>query len=299
MNRVTQNNLKNEEHAMNGGLRIVWLFAIILGGLSSLFQQAPLAAAESEPFHPAQKMAEQINNGQDITRPVTRFDMRYQFMNVPGGHRQNIVTFRGDGAVKFSDKWELALRGDIPVVYGDVPTDDNSRSRNQLGLGDILTQAVAVYVVSHRVAIGAGLQLTLPTATNDQSGTGKAVALPLAGVRMSLPEISNGSFFLPYARYATSFAGNSNRIDVSRFEFAPCLNIMLPMRNFVVFYPNPEIVYDYKQSNSWTVPFDIMLGRMFTDKLVGSVEIFTPMFESKNYNRPYNFKIEARLGFFF
>jgi hypothetical protein len=33
--------------------------------------------------------------------------------------------------------------------------------------------------------------------------------MPLAGVRMSLPEISNGSFFLPYFRYETSYAGSS------------------------------------------------------------------------------------------
>ncbi len=291
--------MKIQESMVIGRLRIVWLFALIFWGLASLFLSFASVAAESEPFHPAQKMAEQINNGQDITRPVTRFDTRYQFVNVPGGYRQNIVTFRGDGAIKFSGKWELALRGDLPTIYGDVPANDNVRSRNQVGLGDILVQAVTVYVATPGVAIGAGLQLTLPTATNDQSGTGKAVALPLVGVRVSLPEISNGSFFLPYARYATSFAGNSNRTDVSKLEFAPCFNIMLPKKNFVVLYPNPEIVYDYKQSNSWAMPFDIMLGRMFTDKIVGSVEIFTPMLESRNYNRPYNFKVEARLGFFF
>ena len=178
-------------------------FRVILAAiLVCLFSLPAFAADESsQQFHPAAKVAEQINNGQDITRPVTRVDVRYQFVNIPGGYQQNIFTLRSDGAIKFSEKWELALRGDVPMVYGNVFAGDNLNSQYQFALGDIVTQVVPVYVVNERVGLGFGVQLVWPTASNKQSGTGKYVALPLAGVRVSLPEISNGSFFLPYARY--------------------------------------------------------------------------------------------------
>ena len=266
--------------------------------VASLISLPVFAADESTAYHPAVKAAEQINNGQDLTRPVTRVDVRYQMVNVPGGFHQDIYTLRSDAAIKPGGKWVIALRGDIPTIYGDVPASDNEAHKMQFGLGDIVTQAAAGYLISDNVAIGGGFQFTWPTASNRQSGTGKCVALPLAGVRLSLPGISNGSFFFPYVRYATSFAGDSNRKNISKLEFAPCLNIMLPEKLFLVLWPDPEIVYDFKQK-AWTVPANFMIGKMFAKNIVGSIECFIPMFEASDYVKSYNFKTEARMGFFF
>lgn len=271
-----------------------------ISALGFLLISIPAFAADdaAQQFHPAAKMADQINNGQDITRPVTRVDVRYQFVNVPHGYHQDIYTLRSDGAIKLSSKWEIALRGDIPTVYGDVPAGDNETAKMQFSLGDIVTQAVPVYILNERIGFGAGVQLLWPTATNDQSGTGKYVVMPLAGMRISLPEISNGSFFLPYARYEVSYAGSSQRNDINKLQFAPCLNVMLPKKLFVVLWPDPEIAYDFEQ-NAWTIPANFMIGKMFAKNIVGSIECFIPMFEDKDYVRPYNFKTEARMGFFF
>jgi hypothetical protein len=67
-------------------------FKVALVALLVMLLSLPvLAAEESTPqFHPAAKMAEQINNGQDITRPATRVDVRYQVVNVPGGFHQDV-----------------------------------------------------------------------------------------------------------------------------------------------------------------------------------------------------------------
>jgi hypothetical protein len=241
---------------------------------------------------------EPVNNGQDITRPINRLDVRYQFVSVPDGYHQDIYTLRCDGAVKLSNDWSMALRGDIPTVYGDVRSRDNKKKKMQFGLADIVTQAVAIYKFTPRVAIGAGIQLVWPTATNDQSGTGKYQAMPLAGVRVSLPEISNGSFIVPYARYDVSYAGRSRRKDINKLEFAPSFNIMLPLKIFFVLYPSPEILYNF-ENKTWTVPMNFLIGKLFTDKIVGSIECFIPMVEDKDYKKPYNLKIEARMGFFF
>jgi len=58
------------------------------------------------------------------------------------------------------------------------------------------------------------------------------------------------------------------------------------------------MVYDFEQ-NAWTIPADFMIGKMFAKNIVGSIECFIPMFEDKDYVRSYNFKTEARMGFFF
>ena len=241
---------------------------------------------------------EQVNNGQDITRPLTRVDLRYQFVNMPFGHQQSIYTLRSDGAIKFSGGWELALRGDLPVYSGDVIAGDNPGGMTQAALGDVLTQAVAVHSFNPREALGVGVQMVWPTATNDQSGSGKYQALPILGFRESLPEISNGSFFVPFARYDTAYAGNSDRRDIKKLEFGPTLNLMLPERMFFILYSSPEIVYDLNQK-AWHVPMNFMVGKMFTKTIVGSAEFFIPMFEGRNYATPYNFKMEARVGYFF
>ncbi len=273
---------------------------VLLALIIAVFAQPVFADEEtsSQQFHPAAKMADQINNGQDITRPVTRVDVRYQFVNVPHGYHQDIYTIRSDGAIKLSSKWEIALRGDIPTVYGDVPAEDNETAKMQFSLGDIVTQAVPVYILNERVGFGLGVQLVWPTATNDQSGTGKYVVIPLAGMRVSLPEIGNGSFFLPYFRYEASYAGSSQRNDISKLQFAPCLNVMLPKQLFVVLWPDPEIAYDFEQK-AWTIPANFMIGKMFAKNIVGSIECFIPMFEASDYEKAYNFKTEARMGFFF
>jgi hypothetical protein len=280
----------------NGGIEMkkLWAFFIFMAAAMPLMA----AQQDSQQFHPAAKMAEQVNNGQDLTRPVTRVDVRYQFVNVPGGYHQDIYTLRSDAAIKPGGKWVIALRGDIPTVYGDVPASDNENGKLQFAIGDIVTQAAAGYLFSDKIALGAGFQFTWPTASNRQSGTGKCVVMPLLGFRVSLPEISNGSFFFPFLRYASSFAGTADRKNISKLEFAPCLNLMLPEKLFLVLWPDPEIQYDFEQK-AWTIPANFMIGKMFAKNIVGSIECFIPMFEASDYQKNYNFKTEARMGFFF
>jgi hypothetical protein len=241
---------------------------------------------------------EPVKKEKGITRPVTRLDARYQFVSVPDGGHQDIYTLRCDLTFKFPERWGLALRGDIPAVYGNVHSGDNKDGDFQIGLGDVLTQITATYNVSDRVALGAGARFLWPSATNEQSGTGKYQALPHAGAEVMIPEISRGSYFMAYVRYAVSYAGDPARNDISRIAFAPTFNFMLPLNIYITLYPSPEIIYDFMQ-NAWTVPMNFMVGKTFADSVVASVEFLIPMVDDKNYERSYDLKIEARIGFFF
>ncbi len=241
---------------------------------------------------------EPVKADKDITRLVNRLDARYQFVSVPDGGHQDIYTLRCDMDFKFPRGWGLVLRADIPAVYGNVPADDNMQGKLQFALSDIITQATAIYHFSSRVAVGAGLRLVWPSATNDQSGTGKYQALPLAGVGVMIPEISKGSNFMGYVRYAVSYAGDPSRDNISKIAFAPTFNFMLPLKIYITLYPSPEIIYDFMQK-AWTVPMNFMVGKTFSDTVVTSVEFLIPMIDDKNYERSYDLKIEARVGFYF
>ena len=59
---------------------------------------------------------EEVNNGQDITRPLTRFDIRYEYQNAPGSRNDNmnVTTLRVDKPFPLMPRWEFASRIDLP-----------------------------------------------------------------------------------------------------------------------------------------------------------------------------------------
>jgi hypothetical protein len=74
---------------------------------------------------------EEVNNGQDPTRPLTRFDFRYQYQNLPPDDHDNshISTLRADKPFVLSQRWTLAARSDLPLFL--------RRARSRWGAGSI------------------------------------------------------------------------------------------------------------------------------------------------------------------
>ena len=60
----------------------------------------------------ADEKAQEVNNGQDITRPLARLDLRYGYQNVPkaphGHDDMHIYTLRMDKPFAISPEWMLA-----------------------------------------------------------------------------------------------------------------------------------------------------------------------------------------------
>lgn len=250
------------------------------------------------------------NNGEDFTRPQTLFQLRNVFQTAPGSGSEpgtirtvttDSVILRSDVKIDLGQQWTLALRGDLPFVAKNAITADDPTGGYAAGLGDAFAQAALIKTIDARWAAGAGLRIVAPTGTNDLTG-GTWQALPIVGARYMLPELSEGSFFTGLIRYAASFATvEAGAKSVSNLQFAPTLNINLPYRWFVTFYPSPDIRLNYGapatgQTGRLFLPADVLVGRNVTKDLVVSLEVGVPVV---NQYPVYDFKTVVRLNYSF
>src|SRR5262245_45795305 len=89
---------------------------------------------------------EEVNNGQDPTKPLTRFDFRYQYQNLPPSHDDNahIFTLRADKPFVLAPGWTFAARLDVPLFLTEAVSPDNPRGVYQFGQGDLLIQGLLI-----------------------------------------------------------------------------------------------------------------------------------------------------------
>jgi hypothetical protein len=239
---------------------------------------------------------EPLNNDEDFTRPLARFDFRYQFQDKSNGVEQSAFTLRLQQPIPLSSDWELATRADLPFVLNDGTSSDNPSGETRFGLGDFLTQFVLVNTVTERFAYGVGLRTLYPTATQDQFGSGRYRLIPLVGVRGFLSEISLGTFFQPIVRYDFDVGGDDRRKHVSQLQFSPTFNLVLPHRWFVTLYPAQDIVLNNLGGHRWFVPADFLVGRNISKVTVASIEVSIPIVKQFTL---YDFKLEGRISVHF
>jgi hypothetical protein len=229
-------------------------------------------------------------------------DLRYQYERK---HRRNhdnhTFTVRADHPIRLEENWKIALRLDLPLSYTDVASGDNPTGQYQFGTGDLFTQVAIIKTLNSRWAVGAGSRLIFPTASKDQMGSGRYQAVPIVGARYMWPELSPGSHVQALIRYQFDFAGDSKRNHVSNLQFQPAVNFRLPGLWFVQLYPSPDIRINLgdkraEDSGKLFLPFDAMVGWILGDRAVASVEIGVPII---NDYKVYDFKMEARVSFFF
>ena len=268
--------------------------ALILVLLSFVLPAAVFAAEVGE--------NQQINNGQDITRPLSRVDTRYQYQLLKGDRSKNIFTLRSDCPIVLNDHWGIGLRADLPADLTNKITANEPNGALRFGLGDVLAQILLARKFNDRWAAAAGTEFVFPTAGTDQMGDGKYQIVPTLGVRRSLSGISNGSFAAFLMRYAVDYAGSSKRSSISTLEMAPMFNWMLPRNCFITVFPSPDLQINFQDKGAVFLPFDIAIGKTIPQKAVFSVEIGFPMYHSgelSKFDTTYEFKMEARVGFFY
>jgi hypothetical protein len=242
-----------------------------------------------------------LNNGEDLTKPINRFDTRFQYETLPDttqsgrlfdNRHVETMTFRTD-LVFFPKPNQFALRVDLPMEWSTKPTNDNTNGLNRFGLGDLLVQALYVRTFDSRWAAAVGLQTLFPTATGLAFGNGKYQLAPSAGARANLPEISAGSYVGLAVREFVSVAGSSTRSNINYLSFEPALNIALPDQWFL--NSNPKLRYDLT-TKSWFVPLDLMVGKKFGLHWIASVEYQYGLVRD---DPKFNQWVEARVGYFF
>ncbi len=238
----------------------------------------------------------------DVFRPPPNlFQALYGAQTAPGSKDTRTTTdtfnLRYDHAFDIPSGWILATRADLPLVAKNPVSSANPNGDFQSGIGDADIQAALIHDISERWAFGFGMRLIVPTG-NDVLGSGKWQLMPIVGARYALPEISASSYFEPLVRYDVSVAGDPTKKNISNLQLAPMLNIGLPDRWSVTFYPSADIRINYGdpvsgQTGRWFVPFDIRVTKKLTNEIAMSVELGVPII--KDYP-VYDFKAQARLN---
>lgn len=249
-----------------------------------------LAVAQSEEYW---------NNGEDVTRPITRIDGRLKYqtgVNEPGG-KAVIFTLRKDVVRHLSNSWQISLRGDLPYewYYFSGKHPKNVVNGKKLDhLADSLVQGLIITPSFGKWTYGFGAQVIFPTAgDNLQVGDGKYQLLPTAAMRYDLGFWKAGAYVGLLVRHAFDVAGYKSAPHISQTYFQPFLNINLPAKWFLSF--SPELRYDW-MIRDWFVPFDIMIGKMITDKIILSIEYENAIvYDFEQYQQ----QVELRVGYFF
>jgi hypothetical protein len=248
-----------------------------------------------------------VNNGEDFTRPVARFDLRERYERLPddGGLEPEkwVTTLRTDLWAGLGQDWKLYGRVDLPLVYSnDVTSSSNPEGHAKFGVGDLLTEAAIILPPpTPRLGYGFGVRAVWPTAGPDEAGKGKYQIGPLVGLRYSLPEISAGSFFLTEVRYQNSVASRNHdkaRSNVNQLNIQPKFNVNLPRAWFLTFFASENIQINFADGDKLFVPFDLMMGRKFGEKLIASVEYSRGLFHDRGFE-PYEWQLEGRIGYHF
>jgi len=264
--------------------------------------QPTVSASQEAP--PATQPA---NTGDDFFRPPANlFQMMSQYRTAPGsgstpGSFRDVTTetlnLRFDHSLDLAPGWILALRTDLPLLAKNPLSSSNPDADYLHGFGDADFQAVVIRNLSERWAVGFGARLVAPTG-GDTFGAGKWQVLPVIGARYGLWEINSASYFEPVIRYDVSVAGDPTRKNISNLQFAPTINIGLPDRWSITFFPSTDIRINLGdpitgQTGRLFLPFDARIGRKLSDNVALSFEFGVPII--KDYP-VYNIKTQVRLN---
>jgi hypothetical protein len=247
----------------------------------------------SIPAYPQEK-EEEVNTGEDFTKPPNRFDIRVNYLDLVGNFETTVITARVDKTISLGGEWKLALRADLPYVWSDVISADNPPpGEKQAGLSDFLAQAIFITPKMGKWTIGFGPRAIFPTATKDQMGTGKYLLVPGAGVKYDLGDWLKGAWTAVVIRQAIDVGGDEDRPHISDTTIQPFFHVDLPKLWFLTF--SPETRYDWG-TEDWHIPFNIVVGKMITRKIVTSVEYKQAIVKDLPL---YEKAVEFHVGFFF
>ena len=174
--------------------------------------------------------------------------------------------------------WNLVNRALIPIIdapggISGLPSIPNpTPGERETGLGDINYSLFFSPVKYDKVIWGLGPSITLPTATEDQLGSGKWSLGPTF-VALTQPKWGSAGILL---RQLWSVAGESDRSSVSQALIEPFINYNLKNGWYLLTDSVLTANWNASSGNKWTVPIGGGAGRLF-----------------KLGNQPINAKAEA------
>ncbi|HWU53929.1 MAG TPA: transporter [Rhizomicrobium sp.] len=207
------------------------------------------------------------------------------------------LIFRRNAKWDLDDGWKLATRIDLPITFANAVTDANPNGNYEAGLGRALVSAYLADEIDDRWAYAFGSRIRAP-ASGSAFGSGNWEIAPIVAARYMLPEITDGSYFVPQLRYAQSFAQSFSSRSTSNLQFAPQLKVALPDKWFVIAWPSTDIRWNFGpkasgQTGRLFFPLDLAIGHNLTQARTVSLEVSAPVIRDYPV---YRIKIEARLS---
>lgn len=180
--------------------------------------------------------------------------------------------------------WNYVSRFILPIasVDGPISTSENPNPAgvgNASGLGDTNYSLYLSPVKYGKVIWGAGPSLMMPTASDDQLGSGKWSA-GITAVVLTLPKWGSMGIL---GRHLWSFAGDSNRSDVNQSLIEPFVNYNLDGGWFLITDMVMTANWEATSNQRWTVPVGGGIGRVFK---IGKQPINSRIEAYYNISRP-------------
>lgn len=237
------------------------------------------------------------NNGENITRPLTRFDLRLKYqtgVNESVG-RAVTLTARTDKKILLMNDWQMSLRADLPYQWFFCDCNPcHTICAPSTHMADSLFQVLFIPPPIKKITFAFGSRFIFPTAGDNLIiGQGKYQILPSFAFSYDLSEWNEGAYWGVLFQHAYDVGGYKSAPYINQTFIQPFLNINLTKKWFVNF--SPQIVYNWR-IEGWSVPFDMMLGVMLTKKIVLSAEYAYAFIDEYQLFRQ---ELELRIGFFF
>ncbi len=174
---------------------------------------------------------------------------------------QYVMVFQPVIPVALSADWNLILRPIVPIINKPKLFVGDS---SEFGLGDISPQiffspSKPVDTFLGDLTWGIGPNLLFNTATDDSLGTGKWGAGPNTVVFFSNPPWNYGAL----VEQTWSFAGGSDRDDVSQFAIQPFVNHNLSGGWSLVSAPIISANWEADGGDKWTLPLGGGVNKLF------------------------------------
>ncbi|NNK13797.1 MAG: neuromedin U [Desulfofustis sp.] len=181
--------------------------------------------------------------------------------------------------------WNIVNRVIIPIGGVDGPITGQANNPSPIsgdgaeGLSDINYSAFLSPAKVGKLIWGVGASLSIPSASDDQLGSGKWSAGPTA---VLLTQPGWGSVGL-LARQLWSFSGDEDRREVSQLLLEPFINYNLENGWFLITDMIITSNWEASSGNEWTLPLGGGIGRVFK---IGNQPINSRLEAYYNVERP-------------
>lgn len=203
--------------------------------------------------HTRAQTADEMNAANNPLTPMVGANLQDQYIGRYyglGDEDSNALLLRGTLPHKLFGHPQI-LRATLPVVTTpDLPPDGRHTGAGDLNLFDLF-----LFKEGH-VEVGFGPQLTIPTASRDETGTGKWQG-GLAGVVIAPQKFGMLGALLTWQQ---SFAGDDDRADVSTLQAQPFVIYNLP--NAVYLRSTATMSWDLRNGNYY-IPLGLGVGKIW------------------------------------